>query len=166
MQWYVIVCMVVGLVLLFIELFQPGFGIFGISGFVLLILSIVFRAVFHKPEDDVLTQVFQLLLIYFIIIGGAFALFLVAHKKKWLNKTPFIQEETAVDADHSDGTENYNFLVGKTGVTLTDLHPTGKVVIEGHVYDVVAKNFFIEKDKQITVSRVEGVKIDVEIYKD
>ena len=62
MQWYVVVCLILGLVLLFIEIFQPGFGFFGISGFILLGLSLILRAVFRQPEDNALMQVFQLLL--------------------------------------------------------------------------------------------------------
>lgn len=161
MQWYVIVCLILGLVLLFIEIFQPGFGIFGIFGFILLAASVVLRAVFHAEGDEVLTQVFQLILFQFIIVGGAFGLFLLANKKKWLKRTAFSQEDTAVDPDYSDGTANFNYLVGKKGVANTDLRPSGKAVVEGNVYDVVAENFFIEKGAKLEVKSTEGVKITV-----
>ena len=51
--------------------------------------------------------------------------------------------------------------MGKTGVTLTDLRPAGKAVIDDVTYDVVAENFFIEKNSGIVVKSVEGVKISV-----
>ena len=161
MEWYVIVCLILGLVLLFIEIFQPGFGFFGISGFILLALSLILRAIFRQPEDNALMQVFQLLLFEFLIVGAVFAFFLIANKKKWLRRTLFTQEETAVDPDYSDGTANFKELVGKTGVTLTDLRPAGKAVIDDVTYDVVAENFFIEKNSGIVVKSVEGVKISV-----
>lgn len=161
MEWYVIVCLILGLVLLFIEIFQPGFGVFGIFGFILLIASVVLRAVFRAEEDEVLTQIFQLLLFQFVLVGGAFGLFMLANKRKWLKKTPFIQEATAVDPDFSDGTANFKELVGRRGAASTDLRPAGKAVIDGGIYDVVAENFFIEKGARLEVKSVEGVKIVV-----
>lgn len=161
MQWYVIVCLILGLVLLFIEMFQPGFGVFGILGFCLLAASVILRAVFHKEEDEVLLQVFQLLLFEFVIVGGGFIFFVIANNKKWLRKTIFVQEETAVNPEFSDGTANYTELVGKKGVANTPLRPSGKAVIDNKIYDVVAENFFIEKDAKISVVSVEGGKITV-----
>ena len=161
MQWFVIVCLIVGLVLLFIEMFQPGFGVFGILGFVLLGASVILRAVFHEEEDEVLMQVFQLLLFEFVIVGGAFGLFMLANKKKWLKRTMFVQDETAVNPEFSDGTADFSALIGKRGVASTDLRPSGKAVFDGTTYDVVAENFFIEKGIKIEVKSVEGVKIAV-----
>lgn len=161
MEWFVIVCLIVGLVLLFIEMFQPGFGVFGIVGFVLLALSVILRAVFHKEEDEVLLQVFQLLLFEVVLVGGGFGLFLLANKKKWLKKTPFMHDGTAVDPNFSDGTENFGELLGKCGVAETDLRPAGKVEIDGRTYDVVAENFFIEKGSEVEVKQIEGIKIVV-----
>lgn len=165
MQWYVIVCLILGLVLLLVEIFQPGFGVFGIIGTVLLVAAVVLRAVFHAEEDSVLTQVFQLLLFEFVIVGGFFLLFVIANKKKWLKKTPFYQEDTAVDPDFSEGTANFSELVGKRGVASTDLRPAGKAVIDGVIYDVVAENFFIDKGVKVEVKSVEGVKIAVAAVK-
>lgn len=165
MQWYVVVCLVLGLVLLLVEIFQPGFGVFGISGFVLLILSIIFRGIFHKPDDNVLMQIFQLLLLYFIILGSGFGLFWLAHKKNWLKKTPFAHNDTAINPDFSDGTKNFGFLLEKQGKALTELHPSGKAVIDGKIYDVVA-DFFIPSGENIIVKNVDGIKIGVEKYID
>ena len=52
-------------------------------------------------------------------------------------------------------------MVGKEGVATTDLHPSGKAVFDGEIYDVVAENFFIDKGAEIVVKSVEGVKITV-----
>ena len=165
MQWYVAVCIAVGIVLLLIEVFEPGFGIFGISGIVLLVLSIVLRTVIRKPEDNPIAQVFQMLLLFLIIGALLFILLAVATKKNWLKKTPLIQSGTAVNEDFSDGTENYSSLIGKEGKAVTDLRPSGKAEIDGKVYDVVADNFFINVGKKIKVNNVEGSKIGVEIIK-
>lgn len=165
MPWYVAICIALGIVLLLIEVFEPGFGIFGISGIVLLVVSIVLRAVIRKPEDNPIAQVFQMLLLFLIIGALLFILLAVATKRNWLRKTPLIQSGTAVREDFSDGTENFSALVGKEGKAVTDLRPSGKAEIDGKVYDVVADNFFISVGENIKVNNVEGSKIGVEIIK-
>ncbi len=161
MRWFVIVCFIVGLVALFVEIFEPGFGVFGITGVVLLVFSVIFRAIFHEEEDNVLLQVFQLILFIFILVGGAFGLFLIGNKKNWWKRTSLYQFNTAVNVHYSDATADYSRLVGKDGVTITDLRPVGKAEIDGHTYDVVADRTFIERGKTVTVVSTEGIKIVV-----
>lgn len=162
MQWYVAVCLVIGLALLLIEVFQPGFGMFGILGTVLLAVGTILRAIFHTPEDDVLVQVFQLIFLLAIIILIAFILFLIGNKRNWFKRSSiFTQNDTAVDTVFSDGTENFNMLKGKNGVTATDLRPVGKATIDRKTYDVVAESFFIDKGTKVEVIAVEGSKITV-----
>ncbi len=164
MQWYVIVSLIIGIVLLLIEIFQPGFGVFGIVGLALLTFAIIMRAVFHNNEDNVILQIFQLLLLIIIISAAGFGFFMLANKKNWLKKNAiFSHEDTAVGVDFSEGTEDFSYLVGKVGKTITDLRPAGKAEIEGKTYDVVAQNFFVDKDMEITVKAVEGVKIEVTV---
>ena len=161
MEWYVLVPFLVGLIFLFVEFLQPGFGIFGIAGIVLLAISIVLRAVFHAPEDNVVMQIFQFLLLDVLILAICFFALFFAQKKGWLKKGIFAVG-TAVDPDFSSGTNNYNDLLGKEGVALTTLRPSGKAEIEGNVYDVVS-DFLIEQGKEIVVTAVEGSKIEVKI---
>lgn len=161
MPWFVIVCLIVGLVGLFIEIFEPGFGVFGIGGLVLLIICIILRAVYHKPEDIVLVQTFQLILFIVVLVAIAFIIFLIGIKKNWWKHSAIYQEDTAVNTEFSDGTKDFSDLIGKVGVAATDLRPAGKMKIDNSVYDVVAENFFIEKNTEIKVVNVEGVKIIV-----
>lgn len=166
MEWYIIVFLIFGLVLLLVEIFQPGFGVFGITGAGLLVLSIILRAVDSSPEDNSALQIFQLISLIILVAGSGFGFFLLATKKKWFKKNEiFTHYSTAVDVNFSDGTKNFSNLVGLKGIATTDLRPSGKVVIDGTTYDVVAKNFFIEKDSEVIVSMVEGIKIEVSLNK-
>ena len=161
MEWYVIVCLVVGVVLLAIEAVQPGFGAFGISGIVLLVAGVVLRAVFHKPEDNVLIQCFQFVLLDLIILAAGVGILVLIQKKGWLKKTPFFLSGTAVDEKYSDGTQNYADLIGKEGVAVTVLRPSGKAEIDGVIYDVESMNFLLEKGERIEVVATEGGVIKV-----
>lgn len=161
--WPVLVCLIVGLALILIEIFQPGFGVFGIIGLILLIASIVLRAIFRQPEDNVLAQVFIMILLMAVIILAGFCFMIYSSKKGWLSRTAFVEKETAVNAEISDGTEDYRDLVGKIGMAVTDLRPIGKISIGGQTYDAQAESFFITKGDGVEVAEVEGSKIIVRI---
>ena len=160
MEWYVLVPFLVGIIFLIVEFLEPGFGIFGIAGISCLIVSVILRTVMHKPEDNVVMQLFQFLLVDALILGLCFLLLFIAQKKGWLKKGIFIVG-TAVDPDFSNGTENFSDLLGKEGVAATTLRPAGKAEIEGKVYDVVSADFLIEQGSMIVVSNVEGGTIRV-----
>ena len=161
MEWYVIVCLAVGFVLLVIEAVQPGFGVFGISGIVLLVAGIILRAVFHKPEDNVLMQCFQLVLLDVLILAAGVGLLVLIQKKGWFKRTSIFLSGTAVDEKYSDGTHNYADLIGKEGVAVTVLRPSGKAEIDGVIYDVESMNFLLEKGEKIEVVATEGGVIKV-----
>ena len=161
MEWFVIVCFIMGTAFLLIELFLPGFGFFGISGSAFVVASIVLRAVFHKKEDIVLMQAFQFIIVYVLIFGAALLFLGIAKKKGWLKKTSLFHTGTAVDAAYSDGTVNYGFLVGKDGVSATVLRPSGKAEIDGKIYDVESDGFLIEKGVKIKVTAWGGGTVKV-----
>ena len=152
MEWYVVVCFIVGIACLIVEVFQPGFGVFGISGIALLILSIILRAVFNKDGDIVVMQIFQFVLLDVLIIGALFLFLFIAHKLGWLKKSPIFHVGTAVDENFSEGTVDYSFLVGKQGETVTVMRPSGKIKIDGTIYDAESEDFLIESNIPIVVS--------------
>lgn len=162
MEWFVLVCFLVGVACLLVEVFQPGFGFFGISGLVLLVLSIVLRAVFSKEEDIVLVQVCQFVIIDVLIIGLSLLFIFIAQKKGWLKKTQLYHTGTAVDENFSDATMNYSFLLGKEGVSITVLRPSGKIQIDGNIYDAESTGFLIESGEKIIVAKIDGGIIKVE----
>jgi membrane-bound serine protease (ClpP class) len=52
-------------------------------------------------------------------------------------------------------------LLGKQGKAQTILRPSGKVLIEGEIYDAFTRGDFIEKDETIEVIGTEGVTLRV-----
>ncbi len=166
MEWFVAVCLVVGLALLFVEIFIPGFGLFGISGISLVIVGTILRAIFHQDNDIIWLQVLQLTLLLTLAISLAFFLFVLSTKQKWFKKNPiFSQDSTAVDLIHSQGTDDFRSLVGQFGYTITALRPAGKISIDKNIYDVTAESFFVEEGKNVEVVLVEGSKIVVRSIK-
>ncbi|MGI6701356.1 MAG: NfeD family protein [Christensenellales bacterium] len=154
------ICLLAGLVLMIIEVFQPGFGIFGGLGAILTIIGIALR-VADSGSANPFAILFLLLLFITLIITAAFIIMVKSSRYGWLKRTPFFEEGTAVNADFSEGTKDFSFLIGKKGITITNLRPAGFASIDGENYDVTAEGFFIEKDELIKVVAVEGIKITV-----
>jgi len=50
-------------------------------------------------------------------------------------------------------------LIGKIGVTDSDLSPAGTVLIDNEIYDVETDDEFVEAGRGVRVLRVRGSKI-------
>lgn len=55
----------------------------------------------------------------------------------------------------------WNDLLGLSGNVITDLRPSGTVLLNGKRYDVVSRGEFIEKDSSVTVIATDGNRIVV-----
>lgn len=152
-----IICLILGFIFIVIEIFQPGFGVFGVLGGILTIVGIILRVI--VGDGNVLAQVFIILFFDVIFIVIAFVIMIVTSKKGWLNRSPLVESGTAVGIAFSEGTENYAHLIGKMGVAITDLRPIGKANVDGLVYDVDADGFYIRKGEGIKIIATEGTKI-------
>lgn len=160
--WAAAICLIVGLIFIVVEIFQPGFGFFGITGSVLVIVGIVIRVYNHGGGNPII-QLFILLAIVMLVLVAAFTVMVFSMKRGYLSRTGFVNKDTAVSVGHTAGTADYDYLVGKEGVTLCALRPAGSVMIDGKVFDVVSNAMFIAKDCKIVVDYVEGGKIVVKI---
>ncbi|HIJ79327.1 MAG: serine protease [Desulfobulbaceae bacterium] len=56
-------------------------------------------------------------------------------------------------------------LLGKEGVVLSSLRPSGSALIDGHRVDVVSRGEFIEKDSKVIVEVVTGNQVIVKEHK-
>ena len=50
-------------------------------------------------------------------------------------------------------------LIGKIGVTDSDLNPSGTVLIDNEIYDVKTDGEFVEAGRGVRVIRVRGSKV-------
>jgi len=55
-------------------------------------------------------------------------------------------------------------MIGKTGIAYTMLRPSGKVNIEGDIWDAKSEESYIEKGEKIIVKRQEAGQLYVEKY--
>ena len=55
----------------------------------------------------------------------------------------------------------YKLLEGKSGRTLTDLRPAGTAEVDGQRVSVTTEGDFLEKNTEVEVIEVEGIRIVV-----
>jgi len=147
---WAMICLAVGLVLIAAEAFIPGFGAFGVIGFVLLVAAAILQA----------TTVWQAVLYLFIALAIGVLLFVLLTRsftRGRLAKSKVVLKEAA-DGSASPSLEA---LVGETGTAVTKLRPAGKAYIANALYDVVSQGEFIEKEETIVVLSAEGSRVVV-----
>ncbi len=163
-----ILLFVVGIGLIILELFAfPGFGVAGISGIILviagLILSLVGNVNFNfEPVDGYDFGIALLTVSVGLLLGFGLVVYLSSKigtkgmfRKVALNTT--LDNETGYIGVSLEGKN----LVGKSGVATTVLRPSGKVEVDGSVYDAISEQSFIEKGTPVKVTRYETGQIYV-----
>ena len=154
------VLLILGTIFIIVEIFQPGFGFFGISGIILVIAGMAVR-LFMSKRGSLIVQFFVMLICVSLAVCIALIIMLHSIKKGKLSRTGLVQNALAVSEGKTSGTEDFSQLIGKIGVSTSVLRPSGNAVIDGKLYSVVSQSLLIEKGKDVEVIAVEGVKITV-----
>ena len=169
-HWEILV-FVIGVILVVVEIFViPGFGVAGISGIVLMFVSLVLSLINNVNFDFEGVETGDIgVAITTVVLGvfGGFVLSLYLGNKVFTSKTGMFRNMSLKSVQNvSDGfvcVETGMFaLKGKTGISKTVLRPGGKIFIEGEVYDAVANSGFIDKDVNIVVTKVEATQLYVD----
>lgn len=160
-----VVLFVIGIVLLLVEIFViPGFGIAGISGLTAVLLALGFSLIgnvgFSFPSGEAISSaVLTLASSLVMLVIAMFSLGRLLPKSDRFGQlvlAPSLSKETGyISADtHSE-------WIGKKGVAITDLRPSGTVEIEDERIDVFTSGEYIEKGAAIEVMKVEGARVRV-----
>lgn len=152
----VLICFLLGLILLIVEVFMPGFGLPGISGIILEVVSIVLTYLAHGG-----LAALGMTLIILAVVAIVISLALRSVNKGKLSKAPFILNDAENSADGYVATQDMEVFLGKEGMTTTILRPTGMAEFEGVRLNVVADGEYIPKGMPVRVDRVEGARVVV-----
>ena len=170
-NWEIMI-FVIGVILVALEIFViPGFGIAGVSGvlivFISLVLSLVNNVNFDFENVEVEGIGVAITTVVVGLFGGIVISIYLGSRMFSANSGLFKNMALKTVQDVNEGfvcVETTLFILkGKEGIAQTVLRPGGKVLIEGEVYDAVAENGFIEKDEKIFVKKVEATQLYVEI---
>ncbi|MGI5899831.1 MAG: NfeD family protein [Christensenellales bacterium] len=153
-NWPGILCLIVGIVLIGIEIFLPGFGIPGITGIVLTTIGIIILT------DSPLTAL-VLILAILAILGILIAIAIRSAKKGRIAESPLILKEELDKESGFSSASDMEYFVGRSGVAATDLRPSGIADFDGVKLDVVTEGSFLEKGSTLVIISVEGRRIVV-----
>ena len=152
-EWIQAVILIAGLALVIFEMFNPGFGVPGIAGILLLAAGVIMTA---KGLVDALI----LIIIIIAILGIALTLVLHSATKGRLSRTLILNESMKRESGYI-GTEDLEFFLGREGSTVSILRPSGGADFDGVKLDVVSQGEFIPKGTKVKVIKVEGRRIVV-----
>ena len=147
-----ILCLLAGVSLLVVEVFAPGFGLPGISGLILTVIGVVITWNTYGAVAGLAAT-----LIALALAGIAISMSLKSAANGKLSRSALILNEVTPPVDH----EENDALLGKTGKTVTVLNPVGFAEFDGVRLNVVSEGSYLEKDKPVQVTKVEGNKIIV-----
>lgn len=129
----------------------PGFGLVGISGILLLIWGC-----YHAYIKLNLFWGISVSVVSVSLVIGFFKLF--AKSPLW--KKMRLESKEAKEEGFTSS-QDLSSLLNKSGLTVSALRPSGIALIEGRRIDVIAESLFIDKNKKIKVTRVEGNRVIV-----
>lgn len=157
-----IILFIIGLVLIIIEIFAiPGFGITGIAGIGLVVVGLTFSMIDNRIFETGSGKNLEIVLrsLFLVMISMSLSLFLSIYLSGKLITNLRIQglalkSEQKRDQGYVSFDDNTG-IVGKEGVALTMLRPSGKVEVNGEIYDALSETSYIESGEKIIVNRYE-----------
>lgn len=147
----IVTVLVLGLILLFAEVaIVPGFGVAGVLGVLALGAGAIAAWTELGPFWGGVT-------------GGASVVAAIA-MLVWLPKSRagrrMVLEHSQVESMSQDDRSS---LVGRRGITVTPLRPIGRVRFGSEEVDVITEGEYIERDREVEVTVVEGARVVVRV---
>jgi len=158
MEWLVpiVVCMLVGVVLLLVEVFMPGFGIPGISGCALLGAGIIMTWIQFGAKVGLGVTVVVLALLAILI-----SIAMRSAAKGKLGKSEFVLNDDET-VEKNDQNADMQALIGEVGEVKTVLRPVGVAEFKCGRLSVMTEGEYIERGAQVRIKRIDGTNVFVE----
>ncbi len=142
-----------GIILIIIEVFFPGFGIFGILGVIAIIGSMVLAS---YSTVNILLSILIAVVITVIVSIIFFKYFGYRGPLKRMILTDATKSELGYVSN-----ETRKELIGREGIAMTTLRPSGTANFEGERLDVVSEGGYIEQGKKVVIVATQGSRIVV-----
>jgi membrane-bound ClpP family serine protease len=166
--WLEVSLFLAGLICVLLEIFViPGFGVFGLGGGILILVSLVLASqTFVWPHNEYQVAQFErsLLMLAGAGVGVVAVAVLLRH---WLPASPVLGRmllpppttEEAATIRRREALVDFRDLVGKQGTTTTRLNPAGKARFGDLLVDVMADGELIDRGQMVEVVDVRGSRV-------
>lgn len=169
-----IVLFVVGIILIALEIFViPGFGVAGVLGLICTLGSLVLVMLNNDFFDFSFVGGTDLIIAVAVVTCGMLGAIVIMFigGSRLLNSNVFkrvaLQETQSQDQGFTSTFYKEKSMIGAKGITYTRLRPSGKIEIEGVIYDAFTRGIFIDEGVAIEVISDEGTSLKVkELKKD
>lgn len=154
-----IILLIVGFVLIGIELTAPGISVPGVAGTICLGISVILTA--DTIEEGVIMTL-CILAVLGLMLGIMLGIMLWLLAKGKLVK-PIILTDEQKKTEGYISSSDLEYLLGKEGIALTDLRPSGVGSFDGVNFDIISEGQYVLKGTEIVICKVEGSKLVVKV---
>ena len=174
--WLEVLIFVLGVLCLVVEIFLlPGFGVFGLSGILLVLLSLIMATQdfvlpsnpgqWQQLQTNSLVVLGSIALVSVLFVGQLLLLDSLPGLKRFQLKTPNVAPAQGAAASESllgkSTAEQRLPQVGDQGIAESVLRPSGKVLFDKLLTDVVTEGDYLDPGTSVEVIRREGNRIVV-----
>jgi membrane-bound serine protease (ClpP class) len=180
-NWVEIALFVVGIILLFVEIFLiPGFGITGVLGIIFIFAGVFGMLVRNPPNkfpwpqgpigwSEFTSGALSLCIgvIGFVVIAWLLSKYLPQTQIEFLSRLFLVPTKAgqggtmAVSMTSPSPDRTESIKVGDIGQVVSILRPTGKAKFGDAIVDVVAEAEFLDKGTQVRIIKIHGNRVVV-----
>lgn len=162
-QNWEIVLFIIGLILIALEIFVvPGLGITGVAGIICIITGLVLSTINNNFFDfSGITTLDSIRSIAIVAVPFIFGLvLLLTMSGKLIDAGYFKRVSLNASQEASAGytveQKALSLEIGKTGIAITPLRPSGKVDINGEIFDAITEGEWIGANKPVVVKNYQS----------
>lgn len=163
-----VVMFIVGIVLIALEVFViPGFGVAGILGMICTLGSLVLVMLNNDAFDFSFVPMDRIFVSVSTVLAGLLGAIVIMFISgaRLVNSNFFkriaLQDTQAKEQGFTSSFNSTSSMIGKKGKAYTILRPSGKVEIEGGIYDAFTRGNYIDQGVEVEVVSDEGTSLKV-----
>ncbi|MEQ6166574.1 NfeD family protein [Ekhidna sp. MALMAid0563] len=163
-----IVMFIVGIILIAVEVFViPGFGVAGVLGLICTVGALVLVMLNNDMFDFSFVGADEIFISVATVLAGMLGAIVIMFfgGARLLNSNVFkriaLQEVQEGSQGYTSTFYKEKSLVGKKGKTYTRLRPSGRIEIDGEIYDAFTRGNFIDEGVEVVVISDEGTSLKV-----
>ncbi len=148
-----IVVLVIGIVLIGIEFYMPGFGVPGVLGIICSVAGVLLTG---KNAAERITVA----LITIAVIAVMLLISIIVFNSKKVRSPIKLDTDLSGRDLFIDG-KDMEYLIGQNGVAITDLRPSGKGEFNGVKLDILSQGEYIGRGSKLEITNIKNNKIVV-----
>ncbi|MBO0993985.1 NfeD family protein [Bacillus sp. SD088] len=148
-----LILFILGIILIVAEFFLPG-GIAGLLGAVAIIGSIIMAG-----QNTVYMAISVIIALFLAAVAIIIMIKVLGKRMKFFKKL-ILKDSTNTESGYVSNVNRLD-LIGREGIALTDLRPSGTVTVDDERLDVVAEGSYIEANTKVKIIKAEGSRIVV-----